>query len=54
MSATLSADKVELLHRQSVWNKEGSAREVVGAVKWLLSDEAQAVTGQIIHCDGRL
>jgi len=40
--------------RASVFHELGSAQETAGLVKWLLTPEAGAVSGQIFHCHSRL
>jgi NAD(P)-dependent dehydrogenase (short-subunit alcohol dehydrogenase family) len=54
LSENLSGEAMQALQSQSVFGCEGSAREVVGAVQWLLGDAAGAISGQVIHCDARI
>jgi NAD(P)-dependent dehydrogenase (short-subunit alcohol dehydrogenase family) len=37
----------------SVFNALGAAEETASLVQWLLSEEAGAVSGQVLHCDSR-
>jgi 3-oxoacyl-[acyl-carrier protein] reductase len=40
--------------RSSVTGEVGDAGQVVSAVRWLLSTQAEGVSGQVIHCDNRI
>ena len=54
MTQTLSEARQAELASQSLFGETGSARAVAGTVQWLLSDFADEVSGQVIHCDNRL
>lgn len=52
MSATLPAEQRERLKRRSPLGRLGTVGDVVGAVRYLLSDEASFVTGTELVVDG--
>jgi 3-oxoacyl-[acyl-carrier protein] reductase len=52
MSATLSVEQRERLRRRSPLGRLGAVGDVVGAVRYLLSDEARFVTGTELVVDG--
>ncbi len=54
MSATLSAEQQERVRRRTALRRLGRVEDVVGAVRFLLSDEAQYVTGSEWTIDGGL
>jgi 3-oxoacyl-[acyl-carrier protein] reductase len=54
MTASLGEAQLAAFRRRSVLGALGSGEQVAGAVSWLLSDEANAVSGQVIHCDSRI
>jgi 3-oxoacyl-[acyl-carrier protein] reductase len=54
LTESLSEEALEAFRARSVLQELGQARDVVGAVRWLLSDEAAGVSGQVVHCDSRI
>jgi 3-oxoacyl-[acyl-carrier protein] reductase len=54
MNDELSTRAREAAQRESLWNEFGTARQVAGVVKWLLSADAVGISGQVFHCDSRL
>ena len=54
LTATLGEETLNAFRARSVFGELGAAREVVGAVRWLLSEEAARVSGQVVHCDSRI
>lgn len=54
LTAGLDTAALKTLRKRSVFNELGNASHVAGAVRWLLSEEAAGVSGQVIHCDSRL
>lgn len=54
LTASLSDETLAAFRVRSVLGKLGAATDVAGAVRWLLSDEASGVSGQVIHCDSRI
>jgi 3-oxoacyl-[acyl-carrier protein] reductase len=54
MSATLSASNKERIRRRTALRRLGTVDEVVGAVRFLLSEEARYITGSELTIDGGL
>lgn len=54
MSATLSAANQERIRRRTALRRLGAVDEVVGAVSFLLSEEARYITGSELTIDGGL
>ena len=54
MTDALDAAHLAARRSQSVRDTFGSAEAVASLVRWLLSKEAAAVSGQVLHCDDRL
>jgi len=52
MTQSLSEDVKENLYAQIPMGKLGTPEDVAGAVRFLASDEAAYVTGQVIHVNG--
>ena len=52
MTSGLPEDARETMLRQIPLGKAGMPEDVAGAVKFLVSDEASYITGQIIHVNG--
>lgn len=52
MSASLGGDQRERLARRTALKRLGSSEDVVGAIVWLLADEARYVTGTEVVVDG--
>ncbi len=48
-----STPSLEAARFASVFGELGAATETASLVRWLLSEEAGAVSGQILHCDSR-
>jgi NAD(P)-dependent dehydrogenase (short-subunit alcohol dehydrogenase family) len=53
MNAGGSTPGAKAARRASVFGALGAADETASLVRWLLSEEAGAVSGQILHCDSR-
>jgi NAD(P)-dependent dehydrogenase (short-subunit alcohol dehydrogenase family) len=54
LTMSLPAERLTEFKNQSVLSAFGAPAEVAGTVQWLLSDEASAISGQVIHCDSRI
>jgi 3-oxoacyl-[acyl-carrier protein] reductase len=54
LTATLSEAQLEAFRQRSVLHELGAPAHVAGTVRWLLSDGASGVSGQVIHCDSRI
>jgi len=54
LTASLNIASLRAFKARSVLGELGDARDVAGAVCWLLSDDAAGVSGQVIHCDSRI
>lgn len=54
MNAGGSTSSLEAARHASVFGELGTASETANLVRWLLSEEAGAVSGQVLHCDSRL
>lgn len=54
MTQSLSHERLEERRAASLRGEFGSAETVASMIKWLLSDEAADVSGQVLHCDSRL
>jgi 3-oxoacyl-[acyl-carrier protein] reductase len=54
LSASLSPSRLEELQGQSLLQPFDAAVQLSSTIRWLLSDGAVGITGQVIHCDGRL
>jgi 3-oxoacyl-[acyl-carrier protein] reductase len=52
LSASLSMEQRRQIIRRTPLGRLGESADVVGAVRFLLSDEAQFITGQILTVDG--
>ena len=52
MSETLKAEQLEKILRRTPLGRLGVPEDVVGPVKFLLSDESAFVTGQVLTVDG--
>ena len=54
LSSSLSPARVEAFANQEVLPAPDTAGQVASAIRWLLSDGAAGVSGQVIHCDSRI
>jgi 3-oxoacyl-[acyl-carrier protein] reductase len=54
MTAALPQDVVRALHERIPLGRLGSVADVARAVRFLASDDAQYITGQVIHVNGGL
>lgn len=54
MTQNLSNEAMAKFRSQNVFDEFGSGEAVASAVWWLLSDAAREISGQVIHCDGRI
>ena len=54
LTAPLGPKAMSSLRMRSVFDELGLTDHVVGAVRWLLSEAAAGVSGQVIHCDSRI
>lgn len=52
MLALMSAEAIKAQVEASVWKKHTQSSEIASVVKFLLSDEAMNVSGQVIRVDG--
>lgn len=52
MSSSLSAEQKQQILRRTPLGRLGTPEDVVGAVRFLLSDEASFITGQLLVIDG--
>ena len=52
MSATLSSAQITQIRRRTPVGRLATTADVLGLVKFLLSDDAVMITGQTIHVDG--
>lgn len=54
LSEPLKDKAFSVLQSQSLSGRCGEAASVIGAVRWLLSEDGERVSGQVIHCDDRI
>jgi 3-oxoacyl-[acyl-carrier protein] reductase len=54
MTAEVSEVRLQQQRERSLTGELGEAEQVVSTVRWLLSDEARGITGQVVHCDSRI
>ena len=54
LSETLNEGEISAMQAQSLSGRCGESASLVGAVRWLLSEEGKRVSGQVIHCDDRI
>jgi 3-oxoacyl-[acyl-carrier protein] reductase len=52
MSASLSSAQRQQIIRRTPLGRLGECADIVGAVRFLLSDEARFITGQLLAVDG--
>jgi 3-oxoacyl-[acyl-carrier protein] reductase len=52
MTNSLTADQKQKILRRTPLGRLGNPEDVVGAVEFLLSDQASFITGQVLVIDG--
>lgn len=54
LAGNLNEKALAALKQQSLNNRCGDASSLIGAARWLLSENGAGVSGQVIHCDDRI
>lgn len=54
MTQHLAATRVQAYQEQSLLGTDGALEAITATVRWLLSEGASQITGQVIHCDSRI